>query len=411
MKKRYRIIFQLLLIIGSLCSGCQPKRDKSEDQDFSNRIWNHPTQQQIAELRKFLENYNNVGTVDNRDPKYNPEAVIPQIHPWLAINVGMKRRRIDANYEAYILKQIPQNVLDDLKTELYLDSYPVPLMILRRSFWVRVRDLQSKGFTIGFKVYVPNTADEGVYIDGANTFLFDTFAEYGTLTHEYEHYRQYQRLKVTHDHWITNNHLSQNCIDNFGRFLAEVDATTAELPEWISTFKTYDYKPQEAKDLTSTFGVLDFFFYRNMLAGNLSYPEFAFQWVLKSECPQNVKDTAFKIADQTAKYNEKMSNITRTLLGVKMGYEKACADANTICSGSADQWLPENQSTCQQDQVFLKGMDAEAATSADQIDRALWQGYEDRINFVRQTLGALPEDYQKVFCKNALAYSFLGDCR
>ena len=62
------------------------------------------------------------------------------------------------------------------------------------------------------------------------------------------------------------------------------------------------------------------------------------------------------------------------------------------------------------DPNFFGTMDQQAINANSAIDQALKQGFEERTTFVKQALNRLPNAYQKVFCKNAQAYSILGDC-
>jgi hypothetical protein len=110
---------------------------------------NPANRETIAKIRADLESYAFVGSVDDRPREFNPEVILPRIHSWLAPGFGLRRTSIGGT-RAFLLAKIPSEVLRDLETSLYPDSTPVPLMILRSSFWTRVAKLQDEGLEVGF---------------------------------------------------------------------------------------------------------------------------------------------------------------------------------------------------------------------------------------------------------------------
>ncbi|NDG85216.1 MAG: hypothetical protein EBX52_09310 [Proteobacteria bacterium] len=365
-----------------------------------------PSREKIARLREELENYEFVGSADDRPREFNPEAVLPRIHPWLAPGKGLKEASFGGT-RAFLLGKIPQEVLKQLETSLYPDSTPVPLMILRASFWVRAETMQSKGIQIGFKSYVPHTTDAGIYLSEPETLLFDTFAEYGTLTHEIEHSLQQKKNRSLTRNESPGSPLSARCLDSFGRFLAEVDATTEELPEWLGVFSTFDYKPERYRPLHDPEG-LDFHsFHDALLMANLNYPSYAAHWVSTSDCPAALLDAAVRISIESQEFMQKAHAATLKLHEIRARFGWACIHANTLCRNPASANALE---LCAEDREFLGTIDELAKTAIKNIDEVLETGYEDRTRKTREILNGLPVNLKETLCRSTGAFSFLGEC-
>lgn len=360
----------------------------------------------VARLRDELEGYEFVGSVDERPPQFDPDAVLPRIHRWLSKGTGLIETSIGGT-RTLLLGKIPPEVLQELESSLYPDSTPVPLMILRSSFWTRAAKLQGEGLQIGFKPYVTRTADAGLYISEPETVLFDTFAEYGTLTHELEHAFQRSRELQLPTPPPASRLLSPECLERFGRFLGEVDATRKELPEWVGVFSTFDYKPARYQDLTSGEGLDIHSFHDSLLMANLNYPSWAAHWVSTSDCPQPIRDAAIRISIQSQEFMQKAHASTVRLAELRTRYGWSRIHANTVCQNAASA---SDRKLCEEEQEFLRSIDRLAIEAVKRIDQTLREGFEDRTRFVKEILNGLPAKLKPALCGTVGTFPILGDC-
>ena len=365
-----------------------------------------PAPSEIIKLRSELEDYDYVGSIDDRPSQFNPEMVLKRIHPWLVPGTGLRTHRI-GDSSAFILQPIPEQVLQDLNSILYPDSTPVPLLFLRSNFWTRAARLQKEGYQIGFKAYTPRSADVGVYIAEKNILLFDTFAEYGTLSHELEHALQHQKILLTFSPRTTHPELSENCIEQLGRFLGEVDATRVELKEWRGTFSTFEYRPERYRTLREVTDMEFHNFYDSLLMANLNYPSYAVNWVSQSDCPISIKQAATHISEESQDLMQRAHEAVLQLNDLRIHYGWTSIRANTVCSNPSSI---QDKSLCEQDQDFLIHLDSLARDASDSIDQILDRGFTERTAFIRKTLNEFSPELKKVLCKNVSSFSILGDC-
>ena len=402
-----RILLISLLLAGT--TACSNRTEVEEGQAFGTFSYQAPTRSGIESLRKTLEGYKGIATPENRDSKFNPEVILPQIHPWFAPGKGLSLKKPRDSRQAYLLKPIPAPVLQELDEALYPDSVPVPLMILRSSFWRRVAALEGE-LHFGFKGYEARNLEVGVYFSGSKTLLFDTFAEYGTLTHELRHHRQFTELARTHDPEEKAEGLSEDCLDQFGHFLGEMDSTTAELPEWSGVFSTLDLKPAEAR-LAKEASELPFdHFYLNLLTANLNYPSIAATWVAKSDCPAPIKNAATALSEQSIRYTLEARKPGIEFTGIRTRFGMTSLFLNHSCQTGTSAGMDAEPRDCERAAKELAQTDPKAAPLLNELEAVLARGPGERMELARNKLNALPDSYRQVLCKNVLAFSLFVDC-
>ncbi len=365
-----------------------------------------PTPQEIRTLRTELESYRYVGTADRRPEAFNPEKILPRIHPWLAHGFGL-RLGSRGPFRAFFLRPIPSDVVASLNEILYDDSTPVPLMILRSSFWIRAAKLQREGFEIGFKVYESGSTEAGVFFEHGNTMLFDTMAEYGTLSHELRHGFQFAALGKTRAPSLRHPDLTDSCVDAFGRFLGELDSTGVELNEWIGVFRTFEYKPERYRTFTDVTQADFHNFHAALLEANLNYPSLASEWVSRSDCPDSVKNANIEISKVSQELLIRIRKATDELSNLRAGYAWSCVHKNTICKNNI---LPADREICKESEVFASRLDQRADAAMKVIDHLLKTGGEERIRHTRDMLALIPDSYKPVLCKNVRAFALAGNC-
>lgn len=398
-----------VLILSANACGRSNERPALRARDFGAA----GTKAEVYRIFETLQSNVGVGKSLPRDPSLNPENLLPRLHGWLSLQRGLKKTVINGR-RAVILKDLPAAVLNRLEAITFADrERKSGFAILQSSFWKGVKRLMDQGIHIGFMDYNPSEELSGIYYDDQRTILVDSFANEGTLLHEYRHYQQYRRLEQQPQ--SLQRVFSETCLATASRSFAELDATTAELPSWIGVFQSINIHPKWDLSVEPDWFENDHFSQVDLLTCNLEYPGDAARWTIRlrgpDACPDELRNALIEIADFTDNFNlETGREAFRIIVDQVTDIRDRIGLVRNRCDDSLADATAASSPECARLQVNLEGLPSRAQAAKDELDQRFESAHGQRLAFIRMTLNRLPEDQKTVLCRHALGFASLADC-
>jgi hypothetical protein len=378
----------LILIVTTLVACGVSNNSEAEDKknEVSSRV-------NFEKIYKKILNYDELKS----DPKLyseilGPEIILESINPLFSV----KKRKGNLEYirfyefDGYILKTIPINLLNQLTEAAYQDDVKTGFVILQASFWKKVKQLQNEGFKIGFLSSNVSQSIAGVYFPGTKTMLFSVIAPQGTLEHELRHHTQFELNKtLMNEPDNEDDFLSSDCISDLSNYFGELDATTIELEYWNGIFEQYNTDYRNQKPISNNASSASFF------SKSIDYPRSkGVELKASNRCPD---DLIAKVEEITKYINSFNSKINDDLLNLKIASSKS-------------KRLIENENNDVSAEEYAE-YQTDASNAKLSINSKISSESTSRPEKFKNWLPYLFKEYHMELCNRIASYQLLTSCQ
>lgn len=324
--------------------------------------------------------------VSRRDSAYQPQAILPSLHPWFKDNVCTESWE---NQTIYVLPELPDELVAQIK-QMTVGIPPHGMGILSGEFWAKIQRLQKLGLKPVFLEFTPEFDVAGVYVHNTGMIGFDIFANPGTPDHEYRHYLQRKALPFPG----RPREISYECARSADRFFGELDATTTQLKFWIGSFENITSEIHSiSKQRTYPQG--------DLFQVNLHYPVVAASWVSRRSCPRGLLDVVQTIAQKTEEAEGRLSDIAYRLIKLRGTVHQI-----------QKRLLPEchqAEPICDRDRESVIRYQREMSSLSGQLNSELTAEASNRPHYVREILKSLPPAIYQDLWRTSGAFHLLID--
>jgi len=330
---------------------------------------------------------------------------LPILHPNL--NTKYMCFVSHGKYEGYILPQITDSFLISMAIRLEdakLPNHPsYPIFTI--NFWESIQDFQEKGIAVGFKYpEIDYGSATGVFFSKFNLIAVDWRASKDTLTHEYQHFLQHQKLnEIGHRN---PRSLGYECANALGTFFGELDASTSALPEWVEYFENIQYRDPNAMNM----GLEDRPVSRRkayrypMIARfveQMNYPAREAGVILdKTNCPRKISSVFKKVYTYLNENVEITIQLDSKIKASLLSTQAAAMRHPTLCENE------ETKQACQTFNENLRIIDKTKQEFTELINNQI----DNRKHKINQILFELPWKLHKELCHFNGGYAVFTDC-
>jgi hypothetical protein len=330
----------------------------------------------------------------DNDPVWTPEVILPRIHTWFTVGLGLKRAKNVSDYLIYELNTIPDEVIEQLQSRLLPHRYS--LAVITSSFWKQVQEAQRKGFRLGFISSKSPSRASGVYFSGKNLIAFLIIAEPGTLPHELRHAEQYKALAPQYESY----EISESCMGDLRYAFGEIDATTFESAYYSGVENEFD--GLVSRNGTNALLALP---QSRLFLTNLEYPVRVSLKAMKNDsCPAEIKETMKQLHSF---FSSRLEFLTSQLSGIASLSIQQERKQLTYAQMRCDSVSSEK---CKKLEDFITNSLKEIAISKTDFKNLILSENALRTDAITKQLNKLPTSQIREMCSGALGVAFYTEC-